>query len=108
MCIEDARQAAIDCTLATLEPPYDPLSNIEKLAEYYQCLDQLRADLLECDRRAKADTNCPDQNTPPDCGAQNRPPGSEEPLVAEASVDDFMESIRTTPLRPGDEDGRIA
>jgi len=105
ICIEDAKQEAISCTLATLEPPYDPISNAEKLAEYYICLGQLRADLLECDRQAKRDTNCPDQNTLPDCSDQNTPPDSE---IARHSVERFIESISTTPLKPGDEDERIA
>jgi outer membrane protein OmpA-like peptidoglycan-associated protein len=109
MCIEDARQAAINCTLATLEPPYDPISNVQKMAQYYLCLDQLRADLLECDRRAKRDTNCPDQNTPPDCSGQNSAPGSGGgELIAQSSVERFIESISTTPLKPGDEAERIA
>jgi outer membrane protein OmpA-like peptidoglycan-associated protein len=99
-CIENARQAAIDCTLATLAPPYDPLSNIEKLAEYYDCLEQLRQDLLECDRRAKRDTNCPDVNTPPDCAGGGA-------RLAQNTAERFIESVRTTPLRPGDEDKQV-
>jgi hypothetical protein len=66
-CVEDAKQAAIDCTLATLVPPYDPWSNAEKLAEYYACLDRLKKDLLDCDKRVKEETGCPDSGTPPDC-----------------------------------------
>lgn len=109
ICIEDARQAAIECTLATLMPPYDPWSNVEKMAEYYLCLDQLKADLLECDRRAKRDTNCPDQNTPPDCSDLNTPSDtSRGGLIARRSVERFIESISTTPLKPGDEDERMA
>ncbi len=103
VCIEDAKQAAIDCTLATLAPPYDPFSNVEKMARYYLCLDQLREDLLACDRRAKADTHCPDRDTPPDCSSQD----SEGVRVAQNSAERFFESIRTTPLKPGDEGERI-
>src|SRR4051812_39978459 len=102
-CIEETKQAAINCTLATLAPPYDPISNLEKMAEYYRCLDQMREDLLACDRRAKADTHCPDQNTPPDCSGQEQ-----GPRLAQNSAERFLDSIRTTPLKPGDEGERIA
>jgi outer membrane protein OmpA-like peptidoglycan-associated protein len=104
-CIEDARLAAIACTLATLEPPYDPWSNVRKMAEYYDCLEQLRQDLLECDRRAKRDTNCPDVNTPPDCVPTTQE--DEGALYAQNTAERFIESVRATPLRPGDEDRRV-
>jgi hypothetical protein len=99
ICIENARQDAIECTLATLEPPYDPYSNVRKLAEYWLCLEQLRQDLLECDRRAKRDTNCPDVNTPPDCPP--RPGDSGGPLYAQRAIEEFLDSLPGPPA-PGE------
>jgi outer membrane protein OmpA-like peptidoglycan-associated protein len=63
-CIEQARQAAIDCTLDLL-PFRGGWGGIGKGIEYYICLERMRRALLECDRRAKEDTNCQDAGPPP-------------------------------------------
>jgi outer membrane protein OmpA-like peptidoglycan-associated protein len=59
-CIEQAKQDAIDCTLDVIWPPPLDWEGIEKSADYLDCLERLRARLLECDRKAKQDTHCED------------------------------------------------
>jgi hypothetical protein len=107
ICIENAKRQAIRCTAEAL-PSYNPWSNVRKMVRYYQCLGQLREDLLECDRRAKRDTNCPDVNTPPDCRHLiAQPAGKTEVRRTGHSVERFLDSL-STPLKPGSEDERIA
>ncbi|WP_343519427.1 DUF4157 domain-containing protein [Sphingomonas sp.] len=60
-CIEEARQGAIACTLEAVIPPLGGWGGVGSGIRYYQCLDDVRERLLECDQEAKRDTNCPDQ-----------------------------------------------
>jgi hypothetical protein len=106
MCIEEAKQRAIECTL-DLIPFSGGWGGIGQGFDYLACLEELKRALLECDRQAKHDTNCPDVNTPPDCADQHTPPDGEGTLLAQRSVEDFIESL-STPLQPGNEDERIA
>jgi outer membrane protein OmpA-like peptidoglycan-associated protein len=55
-CIEEAKQDAIECTLLLAVPGIG--GPIGKGIEYYICIREMRDRLLECDRRAKEDTNC--------------------------------------------------
>ncbi len=57
-CIEQARQEAIECTLAAVP------GGVGEGIAYYLCLAHVRARMLECDRQAKADTHCPEAQTP--------------------------------------------
>lgn len=63
-CIEEAKQGAIECTLGVILPA-GGWGGVGQGIEYLICLERVRRALLECDRRAKADTNCPDSLPPP-------------------------------------------
>jgi hypothetical protein len=73
LCIEQARQDAIDCTLAAI-PFTGGWRGVESSLEYLDCLERLRHRLLDCDRRAKQDTHCEDQ------------PGVEERIASAAGL----------------------
>lgn len=58
LCIEQARQDAIECTLdAAWPPPVGPVG-IKNSIEFLICLDNLKERLARCDQAAKRDTNC--------------------------------------------------
>jgi outer membrane protein OmpA-like peptidoglycan-associated protein len=61
-CIDRARQKAIDCTLKSI--PLGGWGGVGAGVGYLLCLDDLKKELAECDRKAKADTHCPDAATP--------------------------------------------
>ncbi len=92
ICIENAKQDAIDCTWG-LVPFSGGWGGIGSGIEYLICLEQLKRDLLECDRRAKRDTNCPDVNTPPDCDTDD--PGGG--LYAQNAAERFIAMIPDNP-----------
>ncbi|MDV3456182.1 DUF4157 domain-containing protein [Sphingomonas sp. HF-S4] len=79
-CIEEARQGAIDCTLDLVTSPLTGWGGVGTGAGYYQCLDDMRARLLECDREAKRATHCPDTPPPPAPADEERE--SERPRLA--------------------------
>ena len=74
-CIEQAKMGAIVCTLAAFPP------TIEREIEYLNCLEELRRQLLECDRQAKEDTHCQDgqDDGPRIAAAAGLPPPGAEP-----------------------------
>lgn len=74
-CIVAAKQQAIDCTLGLL-PFAGGWGGVEEGLDYMGCLEKMKEDLLECDRRAKEETLCTDAGPPPS------PP--EEPILAQA------------------------
>jgi hypothetical protein len=55
-CIEDAKEQAMDCTLSAVF--------VEGGVYYLVCLEAMKMHLLECDRKAKEDTHCTDDNMP--------------------------------------------
>ena len=57
-CIAQAKQDAIDCTLAAANPL--GWAGVGSGLNYIECMDQLKARLMDCDQHAKADTNCQD------------------------------------------------
>jgi outer membrane protein OmpA-like peptidoglycan-associated protein len=80
-CIEEAKQGAIDCTLGLI-PFSGGWGGVVGGLDYFACLEQMKQDLLECDRRAKADTHCPDTPPPSPPTVPPPPPDSEDSFFA--------------------------
>jgi outer membrane protein OmpA-like peptidoglycan-associated protein len=62
-CIEQAKKEAIECTLAALPMEEGP-GGVAGGVYYLICLEKMRERLLECDKKAKEDTHCKDDDTP--------------------------------------------
>ena len=65
-CIEEAEDATWDCHLRLI-PLYGGWGGVGEGILYYRCMKKVQENLLECDRKAKRDTHCPDTDTPADC-----------------------------------------
>lgn len=58
-CIEKSKQDIYKCHASLgIPPPKTPWDGVKKGVGYYMCLKKARRDLLDCDKKAKQDTNC--------------------------------------------------
>lgn len=85
-CVEEAEQGAIECT-AGLNPLGGGWGGVGEGIEYYLCLDQVRKRLLDCDKKAKEDTHCPDSPAPD-------PEGPEDSEDSDESDDSFDSTLQ--------------
>jgi outer membrane protein OmpA-like peptidoglycan-associated protein len=63
-CVETAKKEAIDCTGNVFKFSGGWDGFLQSL-DYLGCLENMKQNLLECDRKAKVDTNCSDSPPPP-------------------------------------------